>query len=164
MQQQTLRIENTNTPATDEDIKRIEAAVGFALPADYRQFLMKYNGGVPYNNTFDVPSVIYSKFLYNFVVARFLAINPKGQDDILRTRENLKGQLPPGSLPVAIDRFRNFMCLLPETGEIVFYDLQSALKSTQLEPTKGIIPQQYTYHIAESFSHMLGELYHKRFT
>lgn len=142
----------------------MEEILGYPLPEDYQEFLRKYNGGVPYNNTFDVPSVIYGKFLYNFVVARFLGINPKGQDDILRTRDNLKGQLPPGAVPVAIDRFRNFMCIMPEKNEIVFYDLQSALKSIQSDTKKPIQFEQYTYHIAPSFSSMLDELYHRKFT
>ncbi len=162
LQAPSLRIEVRNASATADDVKRLETEIGKPIPLDYRNFLLQFNGGVPYNNTFDVPSVIYSKFLYNFVIARFLGLNPKGQDDILRTRESLKDKMPAGFVPIAIDRFRNFMCLDLETGDILFYDLQSALKI--YKPEKPLSFQQFSYKVAGSFNEMLHELYHKRFS
>jgi hypothetical protein len=164
LQTKVLRIDGANAPASNDDIRRLETTLGHTLPDDFKRFLAQYNGGIPYNNTFDVPSAIYSKFLYSFVIARFMGINPKGQDDILRTRDNLKDQLPPGAIPVAIDRFRNFMCLLPGGDGVVFYDLQSALKTRQGDPKRPIAYAQYTYHVADNFTAMLDELYHRKFT
>src|SRR5689334_3493628 len=43
----------TTRDATEQDILSLELKVGATLPADYRQFLLDYNGGVPEPACFD---------------------------------------------------------------------------------------------------------------
>lgn len=163
-----MRIETSNPALKQTDLKTLETTLSSDLPQPYREFLLEHNGGVPYNNTFDVPSPHHpGRYLYSFAIRQFLGVNPKGHDDILRIRQTLIARLPEEFIPIAIDHFRNFMCLSLKTGEVVFYDLQSALKSERPDATGKVVPLSahlYLHEVSPSFDEMLDHLYHKRFS
>ena len=163
-----LRIETSNPPLKQPELQMLEGNLAAELPLPYREFLLDHNGGVPYNNTFDVPSPHHpGRYLYSFAIRQFLGVNPKGHDDILRIRQTLIARLPIQYIPVAIDHFRNFMCLSLESGEVFFYDLQSALKSERPDAEGRIRPlpaHLYLHPVAPSFDEMLDRLYHTRFS
>jgi len=48
-------IEQPNENIDLADIEKIEVALGKRLSADYRQFLVAFNGGRPENNQFAIP-------------------------------------------------------------------------------------------------------------
>jgi hypothetical protein len=160
-----MRIERLNDKLSQADLDRFERELPFGMPGGYRTFLLGYNGGIPYNNTFDVPSPANDgRFLYSFVIRKFLGLTSRGADDLLRTRQNLNGRLPPAYLPIAIDNFRNFMCLDLRTGEVAFFDLQSVLKAEKTAQGEPVSLAPFLYPVAHSFDEMLDELYHKKFS
>lgn len=157
----SLRIEQTNPPIKEADVARLEASLQHRLPDLYRQFLLDYNGGIPYDNVFDVRNNSFGRFLYNFVIRRYLGLNARGGDDLLRTRNTLVKKLPDDFLPIAVDHFRNFMCMKVTTGEVYFFDLQSAIKAEW--PKKMVPLELFLYPVAQDFEAMLDLLYHKSF-
>lgn len=163
-----MRIETSNPPLKLAELEQLETSLSSGLPDPYRQFLIEHNGGVPYNNTFDVPSPNHpGRYLYSFSIRQFLGVNPKGHDDILRIRQTLIARLPTEYIPIAIDHFRNFMCLSLKSGEVYFYDLQSALKSERADSGGRSLPAAahlYLHEVAPSFDDMIDQLYHKRFS
>lgn len=140
----------------------LEQKLGFSLPTDYKAFITKYNGGIPYNNTFDVESNQERKFLYSFAIRKFLGLNIKGHDDLIRTRYSLRGKLPDDFLPIAVDKFRNFMCLSLLSKEVYFFDLQGAVKAEW--PEKAIPLKLFLFPVAKDFDDLLDNLYHKSFS
>lgn len=48
----TVMITDVGAPLTAEELEKFEAHLQVQLPADYRQFLLKYNGGRPEPNLF----------------------------------------------------------------------------------------------------------------
>lgn len=156
------RIEPINSQISPIDVERLESAVGSKLPTGYRKFLLSHNGGVPYNNTFDVPSATHEgRYLYSFSIKQFLGLTVRGHDDLLRVYTNLQRRLPSDLLPIAIDNFRNFMCLSLLTGQVYFFDLQSVLKAHVPEHQTAA---QHLYPVAASFDELMERLYHKKFT
>jgi hypothetical protein len=159
---QALRIQTENRPLTERDVMLLEQKLGFNLPTDYRLFLTKYNGGVPYNNTFDVESNQERKFLYSFAIRKFLGLNTKGHDDLIRTKYSLRGKLPDDFLPIAVDKFRNFMCLSLGTRQVFFFDLQGAVKADW--PDKALPLILFLFPVADNFDDLIDKLYHRSFT
>ena len=47
MNEINLRIDNLGSAILDKDLNELEANTGFPLPPDYREFLLKFNGGQP---------------------------------------------------------------------------------------------------------------------
>src|SRR5688572_2987530 len=45
-------IRRSAAPISDADLAMVEHRLGLALPADYRQFLLEHNGGVPKRTEF----------------------------------------------------------------------------------------------------------------
>lgn len=125
---------------------------------------MNYNGGIPYHNTFDVAAKDGSevKHLYSFAIRKFLGMNSRGHDDLIRTKYALRHQLPDHFLPIAVDKFRNFMCLSMKSGEVFFFDLQSVIQREKQD--QEIVLERFFFPVATSFNDLLDQLYHKSFT
>lgn len=155
-------MQTDNRRLNERDLLALEGKIGTPLPTDYRAFLLSYNGGVPYHNTFDVVSGHDQKYLYSFAIRKFLGLNDRGHDDLIRTRYSLRHQLPEGFLPIAVDKFRNFMCLSLKTGQVYFLDLQSAIKSEW--PKRNVPLEQFFYPVSHSFADLIDNLYHKSFS
>src|SRR5262245_37563407 len=54
-------------PVSEVDVRRYEQRLGVTFPADYRNFLLSTNGGIPTPHYLDVPDenhVVYVGFLY----------------------------------------------------------------------------------------------------
>lgn len=82
-------------PASEGAITEIESAVG-PLPADYRAFLKRSNGGVPDLCIFDVPDGNES------VVQRFLSTGT-GPDTLMSAIKFRADHLPEDFLPIGYD-------------------------------------------------------------
>lgn len=55
-------IEKSGPILVDDDVVALENRIGFALPKPYRNFLLRYNGGQPTPDMFDVPGHPESSF------------------------------------------------------------------------------------------------------
>ncbi len=104
---------------TDSDVAQLETAVRFKLPADYREFLLRYNGGYPVvgvvNGRDDDPQTPYA---YGDAVSSFFQLPTQG--GTVSEYSQLKVEaigylnLPPYALPIAEDGGGN--CFVLELG------------------------------------------------
>src|SRR5689334_10302031 len=97
-------------PATDEDIRRLESQIGATLPADYREFILKNNGGRP-----DYDYIAFSTpegDLQDTDVLAFLSLDENDRHyNVFRFLQAYKGRIPRSCLPVACDSGGNLMLL-----------------------------------------------------
>ena len=129
-------------------LEEFEKRVQSPLPQDYRDFLLKYNGGQPAPSFFwIVPEKDGSE------MERFYGIH----DQTWYSLETYAGEqrygLPPSMLPIADDGTSNFICLdisIQQYGEIYFIDHE--LHGFQPGSAEGIIK------LANSFSDFLALL------
>jgi hypothetical protein len=125
-------------PATEQDIIHFQMALGAVLPDDYREFLLKYNGGYPEPSGFrGGKEVLNSLFgfcqkhhclLCNFYIHRTI--------------------LPQAIIPIADDPFGNLVCLgvaAADGGRVFFWDHEYGDSS-------GLS------HVADSFTNFLDSL------
>ena len=79
-------ITNTGTKINEETIKVIESFIQAKLPDEYRDFLLKYNGGIPDKIIFNISALAFfhkvnsSDYYSDFVVAyhTYIVRIPKG--------------------------------------------------------------------------------------
>jgi len=166
-----------------QDITQFEKSLNVTLPASYKNFLTTNNGGIPYLDSCDVMATD-NKILYTFVIKKFLGINPRGYDDLMKMYLKHKSKIPTELLPIAYDRFHNFMCLNLLEHSIFFcnnnpqkegsehknpldalnfdnYDDKSTPEpdktaTTDMEPVS-------IYLVAKDFDTFFNKLYRKRF-
>jgi len=101
--------------ATEVDVTHFEMAIAARLPDDYRDFLLRYNGGYPSPNGFRGGEEVLN---------HFFGLWQKHADlnyELLAHR----GFIPEGMIPIASDPFGNAILLevtRPNRGRIWFWD------------------------------------------
>jgi len=119
-------IEKSKQSLTIDQIEGVEQRLKLKLPYEYKEFLMKYNGGIPSSNI-----VTYYDHLgrsTRSVVDYFLAIYDEyGYDNLVIKYEYFisSNRIPLGILPIASDPFGNLICISTrekDNGKIYFLD------------------------------------------
>ena len=128
-----LVLEDTGPKPTKSDLAAFEAHLGLELPADYRAFLSKYNGGDPVvgdvRGRDDDPTIAYQ---HGDSVNSFLKVPVKGKsmgsDALLRASTTRVPALPADTLAIAEDAGGNafVLALGARRGEIRFVDHESS--------------------------------------
>jgi cell wall assembly regulator SMI1 len=90
---------------TEARLDRLQTQLGAALPAAYRRFLLRHNGGRPSDAAFDVPR--FGRTLVN----DFLAVDAGNHCDLMAMRQRVDHLLPPAWLAVADDPAGNLVCV-----------------------------------------------------
>lgn len=108
---------------TEEKIKFAEAEIGEVLPPDYKDFLLRTNGGYPENGFFKISygDGRIEKGHVNY----FLSIYDGEHSNLLDYVKTYTERLPAGLLPVAYDDLGNLLVLRTRgenTGAIYFWD------------------------------------------
>ncbi|MBL0350217.1 MAG: SMI1/KNR4 family protein [Elusimicrobia bacterium] len=87
-------------PAARRDIEALEAAAHCRLPADYKSFLLKCNGGSlrPFAFKLDLPGSDFNESVH--ALDYFYELKEIHQDGQLETAPNLRN-IPPGRLAIA---------------------------------------------------------------
>lgn len=100
---------HSDGPADPARVAALEASLGVPLPDDYRQFLLAHNGGrpKPAKFVFARRTGPYTDSLVDW----FLALYDGEHSNLETVRGWLRGRIPPGLLPIAIDPFGNFVLL-----------------------------------------------------
>lgn len=106
-----ISIKKSNQPILKEEIRKLESVIGNKLPLDFRGFLLKYNGGIPETNEFDIPEGKNSSG-----VNKFLSIK-----EILREKKNLGSRLVEQALPIASAEGGNYVCLVLGDNSGIYY-------------------------------------------
>jgi SMI1-KNR4 cell-wall len=104
----------------EKELLIFEEKVGINLPPDYRQYLLKYNGGSPVPSDFNIPN-----HGMNSIDEMFGIHNGPKYLSLESNFETYKNRIPHGLLPIANDNFGNILCIgfLGEAkGQIYFWD------------------------------------------
>jgi hypothetical protein len=140
---------------SQESITKLERYCGFALPDDYKEFLMSNNGGTP------VSACTFFAH-YEYVLERFLALiddiknNPEGYCDIMVIMAQIEERL-------ARDPDSTGCELIPIgalfAGDFVRLDYRKGAPTVSVwDHDQSGLFEPYTYHVANSFSEFLGML------
>jgi len=100
-------------PLNAAKLRRLEVEIKFPLPADYREFLEKYNGGITIYTALTIDGNVQNG------IERYFSV-----DDLLRIHDT-GSRIPEGALPIGVDAgtcFYYMMLTGPDTGGMFFYD------------------------------------------
>lgn len=149
----------------DDDIRNIENLKCCILPADYKEFLLKYNGGSPNFDTFEIKND-FPDGKSSFDDVRFFFgidnnIFSKKNYDIFKKIKQSKDRIPEQLLPIACDSFGNRICIGIKDkyyGKIYFWDHENEAGSRN--PFDNIIKPWWKNItlIANSFTDLLNSL------
>lgn len=120
--------------ANEADVSHFEMSIAAQLPDDYREFLLRYNGGYPSPNGFRGGDE---------VLEHFFGLWQKRADlnyELLAHR----GFIPEGMIPIASDPFGNAILLevsRPNRGRIWFWDHE---RSDQPEKAVSLLAKSFT--------------------
>lgn len=115
-----LTVQGSGRRLKPEDIDRMEQREGFRVPAPYRAFLLRHNGGHPNRCCFRYGEGAYK----DSMIGAFLAIRGKG-GTLPATVTNTAGRYPSHLFPIADDPGGNLILISTgdETdGAIYFWD------------------------------------------
>jgi cell wall assembly regulator SMI1 len=114
----------TNKPKTTEArILALESKLGRSLPPDYRDFMLRHNGGRPIERVFRFVS--RNGKPSNSVVDWFLSIHDGKLSNLENSIASLENRIPPDTLTIAIDPFGNFVLVGLHgggLGKVYFWD------------------------------------------
>lgn len=138
--------------ATQESIDGFEKSLGIKLPDDYREFIYKYDGGVPDPAVFDI-----NKERDSSVVKELFGLETPLTASSLKYNLSLyENRIPSKFIPIGSDVFGNKIILGvggDNFGAIFFWDHENEASDEDVQ----------TYHsniflISESFDDFLGKL------
>lgn len=144
-----IRMKNEVKSGLEEsELSLYERQLGLQLPAQYRKFLLEFNGGSPRPNSFNFKdSDAGSQVLSFFGFGSFY--------NVLDELETYSGRLPRRFFPVAAEAGGNLLCISvsgDDAGSIYFWDHE-----LEADLSKGQTPDSVanTTLVADSFSEFL---------
>lgn len=145
-------------PTVDSnDIIELEAAIGTALPAEFKDHYVRYNGGIPGRTCWIQP-----QFDAEYEVAQFKALAANSDStsgSILFTYNRMieRAVIPRQLMPFGNDWGGNFFCLDLETGQVVFFATDSF--DDQMSPEEN--HRHAKQVLCQSFPEFLHGLVHE---
>jgi hypothetical protein len=79
-------------------LQKFESDTGLTLPADYRAFLLKHNGGSPVDSRFEVPDI-----REDVLLDYFYSIDGRSGVDLEKELATWESEMPEGFLPIGRD-------------------------------------------------------------
>ena len=112
---------STLKPATEKDMQTLETLAGFSFPADFRNFMLTQNGGIPEKSTIKGPNGTKT------VLQKIYAISSNAPNlTVGHLLKFYKNRIPYGMFPFGDDPAGNLylISLLPDDsyGGIFFWD------------------------------------------
>jgi len=144
-----------------KDIKNIENIKQCVLPQDYKEFLLKYNGGSPNFDAFEIKNYFpngrssFADIRYFFGICHEKKSIMRNYD-IYNKINGSKNRIPIELLPVACDSLGNVICIGIKGihyGKIYFWDHENEMMEDGKEPWWENITL-----IANSFIDLLNSL------
>jgi hypothetical protein len=141
-------------PQVDEArIRAFERALGISLPHDYRQFLLRSNGGRPDPAEFAITGEPLNP---SGTIHYFFGIHDGPNYNLGRKYAVYRERIPADLFPIAGDPGGNIICLAirgDNVGSVYFWD-------HDYEALEGEVPDySNVYFIADSFGSMLNNLW-----
>ena len=109
-----------------EELRRFESAVGYRLPADYAQFLLRHNGGRTSPAAFALrwtDAGLARRFPHDIVHMLFGAA-PGVPGDLAAMLDSYRERIPASTLPIGMDPGGNLILLgleAPHTGRVMLW-------------------------------------------
>ncbi len=145
-----FQIKNSKGENSFADIERLEKLVGLQLPRDYRDFLLRHNGGYPEPDGFQ-----FKNSPDGSSVDRFLGLDVGEHSNIEKYLVTYRDRVPEGFFPIAHDPGGNLVLIGVKgkyTGKVFFWDHE--------DEADGYPPDMSNMHlVADSFSEFLRGLY-----
>jgi cell wall assembly regulator SMI1 len=147
-----IKIMAAYEPITEDKLSQFEKELGRQLPQDYRQFLLRHNGGKPNPGKF---SVDIDGFRNTTVVQRFLGFHDTDADSFSRYSKIYENRIPDNLLPIATELSVDLICISingDDYGKVYYWD-------HNWEVTEGKPDYSNVHILANSFTEFLGTLY-----
>ncbi len=151
-----VEISKPKPPITTAQITAVEAALKVLLPADYKELMLKVNGGLVDPSSFVCIDGEQGD------IAWFYHICPGDDNDILKRAKIRESRLPRGFVAIGYDGGGNEICIDctpgPRYGKVYFWDHEM-----EADLSQGIGPDEAgnIHLIANSFTEFLDCLYEK---
>ncbi|NQX62518.1 SMI1/KNR4 family protein [Paenibacillus qinlingensis] len=121
-----FQIKNTFAPISLENIQEVEQRYGIKLPNDYKEFLLKYNGGNPIPNVmFTTKNGILTSYLV-YVHPLFEREMPSLVSNFLYF--NKEEKIPSNLIAIGHDPLRNLVCISlagNDSGFVYYWDFMN---------------------------------------
>jgi hypothetical protein len=149
------QITETSRPLKEIDIRRFEQNHGRPIPAAYREFLLRHNGGDPDPCHFKIRNAPKG-IPKTGAVKAFLGIDVSEPTLALDyTLSRFRDRVPPDLFPIARDPGGNLICIATQgagSGKVYFWDHEFEAEEGQPPTRKNL------YLIADSFEGFMEEL------
>jgi len=149
---------------TEYDLANFEHDFDLTLPKQYRQFLLKQNGGCPTPNTFNYSQTHGCTDSSNFqpsqvgIVNCFFSIDSTETMSLARMRTFHLNMMPNNLLPIADTVTGNVVCLSVNGPNVGFVYIWHHDEGRDLEEWEE--PNcDYIYFVADNFDTFLNSLY-----
>ena len=145
-----MEIIESYTPLNESDIEQIESKLGFALPGEYRVFLLKNNGGRP------IPDGVKHEGEYFDFVSCFFGVRFNTYaDDLFRNIEEYSEYVLSHYLPIGDSPGGDLYCLSLKDGDFgSVYHWDHELANYDGDPWEENMTK-----LAGSLNEFLGNLY-----
>lgn len=144
------RMDECGPPLLPEDIRDLETRLRVALPEEFKEFLLKYNGGRPTPDAFPFEGLENNP--YGAIQVFFRIGGPIESSTFDWNMHIMEGRLPAGLFPIACDGGGDLICLSlsgDDAGAVVFWDSFGEPKGPSYSDV---------YRIADSFTAFLDGL------
>jgi len=147
-----IKITNSSKPITKEDIKDLESKYDFIFPYEYKNFLLKHNGGEPSHKYFTTRNGKIHE-----IISRFFPIDINDKFSLQSEIEEitLEKELPADLIPIAItpgESDRVVLCISGENYGKVYHWSWGA-QEDNCEPS-----YEFVEIVADSFNEFLDML------
>ena len=146
-------IRGVKPPISKSEIGLVEKRLGFDIPPEYKIFLLKTNGGIPYPG-----SVKYDGEYYDCVAYFYSAGNDNSSNDLFRNLEEYRGVVPSHYLAIAESPGGNLYCLSlknEDYGSVYFWEHDEANYDGETREENMIL-------LAPSLTKFIDELYEEK--
>lgn len=118
-----------NSPSNKQAISDAETHIGMRFAKDYREFLLKYNGGLFEEGIFDIPARGKSSVIF------FGIGTNEEHSDLVHNFEAYKSRLPNNTVPIGFDPGGNLVCMAFDEGrwDVFFWDHEEENNPPKLE-------------------------------
>ncbi|MDT8715885.1 SMI1/KNR4 family protein [Clostridium sp. 19966] len=145
-----IKINSSKILLNTDYLNSMEKNYGFSFPAEYEDFLKKYNGGRPENNIVKLNNEEIESLCVNY----FFGVGINSVDDIFSSINTFNGRIPKGCVPIARVEGGDIICININKdmyGHIYYWDHE---KEIQFEFNEIAITD--LIHLAESFNKFIN--------
>lgn len=147
----SVEITGGKGPLTPEALAAAESTLGVKLPGDYRNFMLRHNGGRPKPDTFDIawrPGQRAAAAGTWATLERLFYVHEGRHENLLRMNlTTFAGRLPPGTVAIGRDPGSNLLLLRcddsAQRGEVLYWLMEMETSGDNVG------------HVAASFDELL---------